>query len=136
PTAAMLQGDVTAITSPACRTTGQVNLSSALGFVGNRIDPSRLSPVAMNFANKFLPVGLADQCGLVSYQGHAPGQNPTENQIVVRTDYQMTQRQSMFVRVFNTHLTLPTGDSSENPLFLPQTGQKNNVFSSVMGHTF
>ena len=107
PTAAMLQGDFTTVTSPACRTTGAVTLSPALGFVNNRIDPSRLSPIALNFANRYLPVNLADQCGLVSYQGHAPGNNPTENQLVARVDYQMTQRQSLFVRLFNTHLTLP-----------------------------
>lgn len=136
PTAAMLQGDFSTVTSPACRTTGQVNLSAALGFTGNRIDPSRLSPIAVNFANKYLPVALADQCGLVSYQGHAPGNNPREHQLVARVDYQMTKRQSLFVRIFNTHLTLPLGDATENPLFLPQAGQANNVYSSVAGHTF
>jgi len=135
PTAAMLQGDFSTAMSAACRTTGQLNLSTALGFSGNRIDPARLNPIAVNFARTYLPVNLADQCGFVSYQGHVPGNNPTEHQVVAKLDYQMTPSQSLFVRFFNTHLTLPTGDPSESPLFLPSTGQRNNVFSSVVGHT-
>jgi hypothetical protein len=134
PTAAMLQGDFTAFTSPACQSRGQVNLSSALGFADNRIDPSRLNPIAVRFASKYLPVGQANACGLVAYSGHSPANNPTEHQIVGRGDYQMGQRQSVFVRLFNTHLRLPAGEASENPLFLPQVGQDNNVFSSVVGH--
>jgi len=136
PTAAMLAGDFTAFTSPACQTRGQVNLASSLGFVGNQIDPSRLNPIAVNFSKQYLPTAQADPCGLVAYAGHSPASNPTENQILTKVDFQMTGRQSMFVRAYNTHLTLPTGDPSENPLFLPQTGQKNNVFSSVIGHNF
>ena len=135
PTAAMLAGDFSTVMSAACRATGQLNLSPALGFAGNRIDPARLNPIAVNFAKTYLPVSQADQCGLVSYQGHVPGNNPTEHQVVTKVDYQMTPSQSLFVRVFNTRLRLPTGDASENPLFLPSTGQRNNVFSTVLGHT-
>jgi hypothetical protein len=135
PTAAMLGGDFSTVMSSACRATGQLNLPATLGFTGNRIDPSRLNPIAVNFAKTYLPVNQADQCGLVSYQGHVPGNNPTEHQLVAKVDYQMTMAQSLFVRVFKTRLTLPTGDPSENPLFLPTTGQDNNVFSSVFGHT-
>jgi len=136
PTAAMLNGDFTAFTSPTCQTRGQVNLSPALGFVNNQIDASRLNPIALNFARKYLPVAQANACGLVSYSGHSPANNPTEHQVLGRVDYQMTQRQSLFVRAYNTHLSLPIGDPSENPLFLPQTGQRNNVFSTVVGHNF
>src|SRR5438552_2250597 len=78
PTAAMLAGDFSVAMAPACRATGQLNLSPTLGFAGNRIDPSRLNPIAVNFARTYLPVGQADPCGLVSYQGHVPGNNPTE----------------------------------------------------------
>src|SRR5438270_7991883 len=47
PTQAMLNGDFTAIASPACNGGRQLSLTG--GFVNNRIDPSRLSPVALNF---------------------------------------------------------------------------------------
>ncbi len=50
----MLNGDFTAIASPACN--GGVQRTLTGGFVNNQIDPSRLSPIAQNFA-KYLPVG-------------------------------------------------------------------------------
>src|SRR4051812_2880072 len=47
PTSAMLLGDFSTAMSAACRATGQLNLSPTLGFAGNRIDPSRLNPIAV-----------------------------------------------------------------------------------------
>ena len=44
PTAQMLAGDFTTIASPACNGGRQINLGAP--FVGNRIDPARLSPAA------------------------------------------------------------------------------------------
>ena len=76
PTAAMLQGDFTTVTSPACRTTGAVTLSPALGFVDNRIDPSRLSPIALNFANRYLPVNLGGSVRPGVLSGSCAGQQP------------------------------------------------------------
>ena len=135
PTAAMLQGDFTRVTSPACRTAGQLNLPAALGFSGNRIDPSRLHPIAVNIARSYLPIDQANECGVVRYTGHSPNSNPTEHQIVTRVDFQMSARQSMFVRFYNTHLETPTGDPSENKLLIATTGQSANVASLVVGHT-
>lgn len=135
PTAAMLAGDFTTITSPACRTQGQLTLPAALGFVGNRIDPARLHPIALSIARQYLPVDQADACGRVSYSRHQPADNPTEHQVIGRVDFQMSARQTMFVRVFNTHLETPTGDPSENVLQLSVTGQSSNVASGVFGHT-
>ena len=135
PTPAMLQGDFSTVASASCRTAGQFNLPAALGFVNNRIDPGRLNPVAVKAAS-YLPVNLADPCGVVRYTGHAPNNNPTEHQVVARADYQMDSRQSMFVRLFNTHLETPTGDPGENPLLISATGQSSNVMSLVLGHTY
>ena len=135
PTPAMLQGDFSTVASASCRTAGQFNLPAALGFVNNRIDPGRLNPVAVKAAS-YLPVNLADPCGVVRYTGHAPNNNPTEHQVVARADYQMDSRQSMFVRLFNTHLETPTGDPGENPLLISATGQSSNVMSLVLGHAY
>lgn len=136
PTTAMLNGDFRAITSPACRTQGQLTLSPALGFVNNTIDPSRLNPIALTVARKYLPVDQADQCGRVNYARHQPGDNPTENQVIARVDLQLNSRQSAFVRVYNTHLETPMGDPSENILQLSVTGQVANVASALVGHTW
>ena len=53
PTAEMLAGDFTAFASPACNSSIQRTLAG--GFVNNRIDPSKLNSVALNFL-KHVPV--------------------------------------------------------------------------------
>src|SRR5262245_487832 len=58
PTPAMLQGDCTTVTSPAC---GR-SITLPAPFVGNRVDQSALSAVALNLAKK-LPQ-TTDPCGL------------------------------------------------------------------------
>ena len=73
---AMLTGDFTAFASPACNGGGQRQPDRRLRRTTRSI-PSRLSPVAQNFA-KYLPVDQADPCGRVQYrhpqqQHRAPG---------------------------------------------------------------
>src|SRR6185295_15085300 len=80
PTQAMLNGDFTAITSPACNSGRQLALAG--GFVNNRIDPSRFSPVTLNFL-KHVPVS-SDPCGKVVYG--IPNNN-TEHQGLAKIDY-------------------------------------------------
>src|SRR5438552_14626366 len=63
PTAAMLAGDFTAFTSPACNNGRQINLG--LPFVGNRVSTTQLSPAALRISAK-LPT-TSDPCGLVQY---------------------------------------------------------------------
>src|SRR5437762_4015444 len=63
PTQAMLTGDFTAIASPACNGGRQLTLTG--GFVDNRIDPSRISPVSRKFL-QHVPVSQ-DPCGRLQY---------------------------------------------------------------------
>ena len=135
PTAAMLAGDFTAIASAACRAQGALTLPAALGFSGNRIDPARLNPIAVAVATRYLPVAQADECGRVTYPRHQPSANPTEHQAIGRVDLHLTARQTLFVRVYNTHLEQPIGNPNENILELSVTGQSSNVASTVVGHT-
>src|SRR5262249_46761035 len=65
PTASMLGGDFTAITSPACNNGRQIPLPASLGFFNNTISPSQFNPAALKIAAR-LPVSQ-DPCGKVTY---------------------------------------------------------------------
>jgi hypothetical protein len=69
PTAAMMSGDFTAVTSAQCRTGGQP-LTLRAPFVNNRIDPATFSRPAVNIASK-LPK-TDDPCGLITYGVRQP----------------------------------------------------------------
>ena len=79
----MLNGDFTAIASPACNGGAQRTLTG--GFVNNQIDPSRLSQVSLNFL-KHVPVST-DPCGKLQYG--IPNNN-TEHQGLAKVDYTIT----------------------------------------------
>src|SRR4029079_8922988 len=66
PTAEMLAGDFTNITSAACNANKPIPLSSALGFANNKISPTAFNPAALKITS-LLPVSQADSCGKVNY---------------------------------------------------------------------
>ena len=127
PTQAMLNGDFTAITSPACNGGRQLNLTG--GFAGNRIDPSRFSPVALNFL-KHVPVS-PDPCGQLVYG--VPNNN-TEHQGLAKLDYTINSSSSLFARYFYAVYDNPATYDGGNVLALSRTGQNNQVHSLVLGH--
>ena len=128
PTAAMLNGDFTTFASPACNAGRQVTLAG--GFVNNQIEPSRLSPIALNFA-KYLPTQTADPCGRVQYG--IPNNN-TEHQVISKVDYTLSNRQSLFSRYLYAVYENPATYDGKNVLTLSRTGQKNEAHSLVVGH--
>jgi hypothetical protein len=91
PTAQMLAGDFTAITSPACNSGRQINLRAP--FVDNRIDPALLSPAARNFT-ALLP-STTDPCGEVQWSN---AESRDIHEPIVRIDYQATGNQLIFGR--------------------------------------
>src|SRR6185436_1605312 len=95
PTQAMLNGDFTAVTAPACNAGRQVTLTGPFAGTGNRIDPSRFSSVALNFL-KHVPVS-DDPCGRLQY---GIPNNSTEHQALGKVDYTLNQKQTLFVRYF------------------------------------
>ena len=129
PTAAMRAGDFTAFASPACNSGRPVTLTG--GFAGNRIDPSRLNPVAMNIA-KYLPVP-DDPCGRVQY---GIPDNNTEHQAIGKIDYTLSTSQSLFTRYMYAVYENPATFDGQNALTLSRTGQKNQVHSVVVGHNY
>jgi len=128
PTQAMLSGDFTAITSPACNAGRQLSLTG--GFVNNRIDPSRLNSVALNFL-KHVPVS-EDPCGRLQYG--IPNNN-TEHQGLAKIDYTINSNSSFFARYFYAVYDNPATYDGSNVLTLSRTGQNNQVHSLVLGHT-
>lgn len=129
PTAAMLAGDFSTFASPACNAGRQVTLRG--NFVNNRIDPSRLSSVAQNFA-KFLPTQTADPCGRVQY---GIPNNSTEHQVISKVDYTLTNSQTVFGRYLYAIHDNPATYDGKNVLTLSRTGQTNEAHSMVFGHT-
>ena len=129
PTQAMLNGDFTAIASPVCNGGRQLSLTG--GFVNNRIDPSRLSPVALNFL-QHVPVS-SDPCGRLQY---GIPNNSTEHQALAKVDYTINANQSFFARYFYAVYDNPATYDGSNVLTLSRTGQNNQVHSIVAGHNF
>jgi hypothetical protein len=127
PTQAMLNGDFTAFASAACNGGTQRNLTG--GFVGNRIDPSKLSSVALNLL-KHVPVST-DPCGKIQYG--IPNNN-TEQQGLAKVDYTINGNSSLFARYFYAVYDNPATYDGTNALTLSRTGQNNQVHSLVLGH--
>jgi hypothetical protein len=127
PTQAMLNGDFTAIASPACNGGTQRTLTG--GFVGNQIDPARLSQVSLNLL-KHVPVST-DPCGKLQYG--IPNNN-TEHQGLAKVDYSITRNSSFFARYFYAVYDNPATYDGTNALTLSRTGQNNQVHSLVLGH--
>ena len=131
PTAAMLNGDFTAITSPACNNGRQITLNPP--FVGNRIAPSALSPAALNLARR-LP-STTDPCGRVVYGTAA---NRDESQFVTRLDYQWRQNHTIFGRYIGTSFNTPPALSitPDNLLTSPFGGFDNFGSTLTLGETW
>src|SRR4030095_4229887 len=91
PTAQMLAGDFTTIASPACNAGRQINLGAP--FVGNRIDPARLSPAARK-VTALLPT-TTDPCGQVQFSAT---QGRDIHEPIARIDYQMNSNRFVFGR--------------------------------------
>ena len=91
PTAVMLAGDFTDITSPACNAGRQVRLNAP--FVNNRIDPALFSKPAVTLAG-MLPKAI-DACGKVIY---GDPNTETDHMAIGRIDFQWNDKHSIFGR--------------------------------------
>ncbi len=130
PTPAMLAGDFTTFASPACQGGRQVNLGAP--FVGNRVDPARFSPAAVNIAKR-LPA-TSNPCGQITFELQ---NSSDEHQPIGRLDYQMTSNHSMFGRYMVSRNVAPPGYSGgdDNLLQTFQPGSYNMLQSVTVGDT-
>ncbi len=130
PTAAVLQGNFQTILAPPCQKT-QINLLPSSGAVGNMIPQSMLNPVALKLA-ALLPVS-SDPCGKVLY---GVPTSDDESQIVARTDWQVTPKDSVFVRSFVADYALAAYYDKTNILTSSTSpGLSDRVTSVIAGDT-
>ncbi len=130
PTAAMLAGDFTAFTSPACNGGRQVTLRAP--YVNNRINPALYSPAALNLARR-LP-STTDPCGLITYDA---SENSDEAQTLARVDFQMGNDHSLFGRYLGTRNTQKPGyaGGTDNILKTSSKGANMASHSTTVGAT-
>lgn len=130
PTPAMLQGNFQTVASTQCRAT-PLTLPASLGFVNNTISPSTFSPVALAL-EKYLPT-TSDPCGKITYATPA---SFTEEQGIVRIDYQVSSKNSIFGRYFVTNFESPAGSPSAGILVEAVAGASDSVFNATIGDTY
>jgi hypothetical protein len=129
PTQQMLNGDFTAVTQPACNAGKTVTLKG--GFTNNMISPALFSKAALKMMTYYPPT--SDPCGK---QFFGTVQNQDEHTGVARADYQMSAKQSMFLRYYVTHSLVPSTYDGTNPLTMTLSGADDMVNSGVFGHTW
>ncbi len=131
PTAAMMAGDFRAFSSPACNNGRQLALGG--GFVNNTIDPSRLSPAALNISRR-LPTPI-DACGRVLWGTPI---NRNEYQVPIRVDYQVTNNHSFLVRYMLTtdDLKQPLDEADGNILATGIPAANDRAHNITGGHTW
>ena len=130
PTPQMLAGDFSTFASAACQGT-QKNLPASLGFVGNKITPASLNPVAVAFA-KTLPAPN-DGCGttLVNFIS-----NLDEDLPIARIDYQKSVKHTIFGRFAEGNLNVPSTYNGKNPLSINTYGVHDLDYQLALGDTY
>ena len=132
PTAAMLNGDFSAVASAQCRAQGNLTLPAALGFVNNRIDPALLSPAAVKIA-RLLPT-TSDPCGQIAYSRPT---KPRESQPIARIDWRLNNSHTLFARyMLSTTFWDPAFENANGNILAATLGGRDNTQHSLaIGHT-
>ena len=131
PTAAMLTGDFSTFASPGCNGGRPITLGAP--FVNNRLDPSLISPAALNVARK-LPKAV-DDCGKV-FWGVPVHEN--ESQVPIRIDFQKSASHSFIVRYMLTtdNRQIPYEAADNNVLVTTLPGSDDRAHNFTFGHTW
>ena len=129
PTAAMLAGDWTVVTSAACNSGRQVTLRSP--FVSNRIDPILFSKPSLELVKR-LPT-TDDPCGEFRF---GRKQNSDEHVIIGRMDYQWTAKHSLFGRYQLNRLFIPSNYDGKNLVSVSEADFLRRPQEFVLGDTY
>lgn len=161
PTPQVMAGDWSTFASAGCNggaarslRGGTVNNLANPGaiFSGNRISPSFYTPQASYVAGAYLNnlAGLQpNPCGAITYQIPT---HENDNQFVGKVDYQLSPKQSLFVRTLETHVYYPpalggcrfdraskqlSGNCLSNNMLNSTVGGEDQLAQSdAIGHTY
>ena len=135
------KGDFSTIASKACQPAGAVQLYDPASstdatqrrpFAGNQIPITQYSQPALNML-KFYPTPGDTVCGKESF---APRSGQDEHMGIARGDYQISSKQTVFLRYLVSHALIPTPYDGVNPLTMTSSGADDLVNSAVLGHTW
>ena len=131
PTADMLRGDFSTIAGPTFNGGRQINLAAAQGFANNQIPLTRLNSAAL-IIQKRLPTTV-DPCGKVQFGLRS---NSDEHMSVVKMDYQVNSRHSIFGRASVSLLDIGTSYDGKNALTLSQDASHFRGAGLTLGDTY
>jgi hypothetical protein len=129
PTPAMLAGDFSTITSPACN--GGRTIALRAPFAGTSVSPALFSPAALSLAAK-LPKPMND-CGQSFFDRKTES---TEHLALGRLDYQWSNNHSIFGRYQLARLTSEPDNDPNNVLAYANGPIDDRVHSFVVGDTY
>jgi hypothetical protein len=129
PTAAMLAGDFSTITSPACNAGRTIALRAP--FAGTSVSPALFSLAALSLTSK-LPKPIND-CGQSFFDRRT---QQTEQMPVARLDYQWNNNHSIFARYQMAKLTSEPDNDPNNVLAYANGPIDDMVHSLVLGDTY
>ncbi|HJT86427.1 MAG TPA: TonB-dependent receptor, partial [Bryobacteraceae bacterium] len=129
PTPAMLSGNFTDITAPACNGGRQIHLNAP--FVNNQISPALFSPAALNLVKHLPPT--ADPCGRVQFGTLS---NSGENLGLARADYQLSANHTLFARYYVAHLEQASTYNNNDPLTITMPWVTDHMQFFVLGDTY
>jgi hypothetical protein len=129
PTPAMLAGDFTQITSPACNAGRQINLNAP--FAGNRIDPSLFSPASVKMTS-LLGATPTDPCGRVLFDRV---DDSDEDVFTTKVDLTLSNSHSVFGRLQFNKFDSPTNYDGTTAMSFSTSAFRNRVYALALGDT-
>lgn len=130
PTAAMLNGDFTA-----------VPFALKGPFVNNRVNPALFSPAAVTITKTGLPLGQVPSTGQVNYVTGKIVNNFDEG--TARLDYDLSSRQRLSLRSYINYFNQPSGDINGNmlsvlilPAYIQIMNEPMQYYNELLSHTW
>ena len=130
PTQAERSGDFSALLNVVDANGNPAPIVLPAPFVNNKVDPSLFSPGAVKLL-QYIPVGNAS--GFVNFS--FPPQVTTYNEVTARLDYNLNDKQRLFVRSFQNSYN-QQGQTNPNNILAGVLGSRGIFLSEVVNHTW
>jgi hypothetical protein len=136
PTAAVLTGDFSTITSGGCQSSGNAitlrDPATGQPYSGNKIPGAQLNAAAVKLASNYLPTST-DPCGKILY---GIPQTGDEDQIIGRIDFTQNSKHSLYGRYFLAQFSNPSVYDGKNLLTTTQPGNLERVQTATIGDNY